>query len=181
MVQLQQTGVHQIESIHYLGAYPKDYARHRIIHDGLRELRVTVHETQDRSALPLRWLNLARKVHSIADGHQSSLVRPGIYFFQCLLRRAGSAGQWYRHLVSFAMASTMRRPVGASCSGSLRRYIHRINNMSAGAVLLDTIQDREYFVERLGLRRDKAFVVYVAPRHRSSGQSSRRLESPRSG
>jgi glycosyltransferase involved in cell wall biosynthesis len=43
----------------------------------------------------------------------------------------------------------------------LLELIDRLNNWAAGAVILDTPQTRAYFVERLGLRPDKAHVAYV--------------------
>jgi len=39
--------------------------------------------------------------------------------------------------------------------------IDRLNNWAAGAVILDTPQTRTYFVDRLGLRPEKAHVAYV--------------------
>ena len=53
-----------IPHVYYLGSYLPDYSRHRIIQAGLRSLGISVIETRDRSAMPLRWWRLARVLHA---------------------------------------------------------------------------------------------------------------------
>jgi len=152
-----------LKCVHYLGAYPATYPRHRIIQTGLRELGITVEETVDQRFLPLRWLRLASRVRNISHHIPLIVGEAGNYLSPVLLE----ARRLKRPLIFDAFVSLLDtiedREVGwrKTVFAPILEAIDRINNWSAARVLLDTEQTRNYFIERLGLRPEKAHVVYV--------------------
>ncbi len=172
---------HLIEHVHYLGSYSTTYARHRIIQSGLRSLGISITEALDQSCLPLRWVRLAKAVREapqdtpIIVGEASNYLSPVL--FEAVRRN---------HPVVFDVFVSLLDTLEDRQSGWRRRslapileWIDRINNRAAGAVILDTHQTQRYFVERLGLHPEKAYVAYVGaetalfrPRPRDKSLSS---------
>lgn len=157
------TGHRPISRVQYLGAYEASYARHRIVQQGLRELGVEIAEYIDRSALPGRWLAMARRLHLAPAATPVIVGEMGNYLTPVLAeaRRLG------RPLVFDPFVSLLDT-LEDRAAGWRRRLlaapselIDRLNNWCASALLFDTPQTRDYFVERLGLRPDKAHVAYV--------------------
>lgn len=152
-----------ISQVRYLGAYQPSYARHRVIQQGLAELGVAVDETIDRGGLPGRWWRLGQALRRTPAGTPIVVGEAGNYLTPVLLeaRRLGLP-------LLFDPFVSLRDSIEDSASGwrraalaPLLELIDRINNWASGAVMLDTPQTRAYFVERLGLRPEKAHVAYV--------------------
>jgi glycosyltransferase involved in cell wall biosynthesis len=152
-----------IDRLSYLGAYLPSYARHRVIQRGLHELGVQVDEIVDRGRLPARWQRLIAALHRIPAGTPVVVGEAGNYLTPVLIeaRRRG-VPLLFDPFVSLrdSVEDTMDGWRGAALA-PLFELIDRLNNWAAGAVILDTPQTRAYFIERLGLRPDKAHVAYV--------------------
>jgi glycosyltransferase involved in cell wall biosynthesis len=153
----------QINRVRYLGAYLPSYARHRVIQRGLRELGVEVDEIVDRGGLPARWRRLVAALRRAPAGMPIVVGEASNYLTPVLLeaRRLGLP-LLFDPFVSLCdsiedNATGWRRAALAP----LLELIDRLNNWAASAVILDTPQTRAYFVERLGLRPEKAHVAYV--------------------
>jgi glycosyltransferase involved in cell wall biosynthesis len=153
----------KIDRVRYLGAYLPSYARHRVIQCGLRELGVEVDEIVDRGGLPGRWGRLIAALHRAPADTPVIVGEAGNYLTPVLIeaRRLGLP-------LLFDPVVSLRDSIEDRADGwrrvalaPLLELIDRLNNWAAGAVILDTPQTRTYFVERLGLRPEKAHVVYV--------------------
>jgi glycosyltransferase involved in cell wall biosynthesis len=152
-----------IDRVRYLGAYLPSYARHRVIQRGLRELGVEVDEIVDRGGLPGRWARLIAALHRAPAATPVIVGEAGNYLTPVLLeaRRLGLP-------LLFDPFISLRDSI-EDCTDGWRRValapllelIDRLNNWAAGAVILDTPQTRAYFIDRLGLRPEKAHVAYV--------------------
>lgn len=157
------TSYTNLTSIHYVGAYAPEYARHRVIQRGLRELGIAVQESIDRGFLPLRWARMAGTVQRISGSGPVIVGESGNYLTPVLL--------WARllgHPVIFDPFVSLRMTADDRLVGVRQRLlaplgelIDRVNNGAAGAILCDTAQTREYFVRQLGAPREKTFVVPV--------------------
>jgi glycosyltransferase involved in cell wall biosynthesis len=164
MQQPPETAVQSgVDRLHYLGAYLPSYARHRVIQRGLQQLGVQVDEIVDRGTLPLRWGRMIAALHRVPAGTPIVVGEAGNYLTPVLIeaRRLGIP-------LLFDPFVSLRDSIEDSMAGwrrvalaPLLELIDRLNNWAAGAVILDTPQTRAYFVERLGLRPEKAHVAYV--------------------
>lgn len=152
-----------MNKIHYFGSYLPNYPRHRIIQAGLREMGISVSETQDRSFLPLRWWHIGTAIRAtprntpIVIGEASNFLTP-IFLYACLLNKP----------IIFDVFVSIRDHIEDSKEGYQLKFfapifeiIDRINNWASSIVLLDTMQSRKFFIEELGLNPEKAFVTYV--------------------
>jgi glycosyltransferase involved in cell wall biosynthesis len=152
-----------IDRMSYLGAYLPSYARHRVIQRGMQQLGVQVDEVVDRGMLPIRWGRMIAALHRIPAGTPIVVGEASNYLTPVLLeaRRLGIP-------LLFDPFVSLRDSIEDSTDGwrraalaPLLELIDRLNNWAAGAVILDTPQTRAYFVERLGLRPEKAHVAYI--------------------
>lgn len=150
-------------TLYYMGSYLPNYARHRIIQQGLEELQINIVEHQDQGFLPLRWLRLMKNARAIdvaaplIIGEASNYLVPLLIDLHCRKRK-----------FLFDPFVSLRDTMEDRYADWLLKYlspifegIDRLNNWAASAVLLDTEQSRSYFIEHLGLDERKAFVVPV--------------------
>ena len=160
---VETTAQVNIDRVRYLGAYLPSYARHRVIQRGLGELGVQVDEIVDRGMLPGRWRRLITALHRAPAATPVIVGEAGNYLTPVLIeaRRLGIP-------LLFDPFVSLRDSIEDSTTGwrrvalaPLLELIDRLNNWAASAVILDTPQTRAYFVERLGLRPEKAHVAYV--------------------
>lgn len=154
---------HTIRRVLYLGAYEPTYARHRVIHSGLREHTIAINEMTNRQWLPVRWLKLAQAVRTSAHDVPIIVGESGNYLAPVLLE-ARRQGRPVLFDVFVSLCDTIEdRETGwrRTLLSPLMKWVDRINNWAAGAVLLDTQQTRTYFINELGLDPNKAHVAYV--------------------
>ncbi len=165
MTQLSMTShsAAMFDTVSYLGSYHPDYARHRVIQQGLRACGINVAETHESGPLPQRWLRMLAALRDMPRHHPLIVGEAGNYLTPVLWEaRRRAFPLVFDPFVSLrdsledrysSMQSTLLGPIFA--------LIDWLNNAPASAVLCDTPQMRSYFVQNLGLAANKAFVVPV--------------------
>lgn len=152
-----------IARVHYLGSYRPDYARHRVIQQGLRDLGVLVDEHCEQGPLLQRWARLSATLAHVPPGCPVIVGEAGNYLTPVLWEaRRRRLPLVFDPFIS--LCDSIEDRASSWRSAALQpplALLDWFNNLPAQAVLCDTPQMREYFIERLGLRPERAFVVPV--------------------
>lgn len=163
MSEIMSSDYRRISPVHYFGSYDANYARHRIIQRGLQELGLAVVERRDQRALPLRWIALTRELARVKRG-QPVVVGESSNFLTPVL----TASRLLGHPAVFDTFVSLRDTVEDRRAGRWTRplsfgagLIDWVNSWAAGAVIFDTGQTRDYFINQFGLPMKKSSVVYV--------------------
>jgi glycosyltransferase involved in cell wall biosynthesis len=168
----------RISEITYVGCYDADYARHRILQAGLRELGIAITETRNQSVLPVRWVRLsvavlrARQDVPVLFGESSNYLLPTLVVAQLARRH-----------VTFDTFVSLKDTYADRHEGVATRplvwlggVLDRLNCGSSNRVIVDTEANRRYFRLELGVPSEKLGVVPVG----AETELFRRTSSPAS-
>lgn len=149
--------------VQYLGTYPPDYARHRIVQKGLAALGVDIEEIRNHDVLPIRYFRLMREVRSAPATSPIVIGEFGNYLLPVLIHaRSLKRTVVFDQFISLGdTAADRHTDIRSSVRAALGFVVDLCNARAASSVLFDTKANRDYFVTRFRLDPSKAYVAYV--------------------
>jgi glycosyltransferase involved in cell wall biosynthesis len=147
----------------YFGIFDPNFSRNKIYTDGLRQNGVEVLVCTDHSKGLLKYWRLFQKHRLLRNKYDAMIVGFPGYIVVPFARLIATAPVYFDALCSFYETQIISRDAykGNPFRLPYVKTIDWLSTRTANKVLVETIEQKNYFVKNLGVREDKVFVTYT--------------------
>lgn len=153
------------KTVIYFGLFDPSFSRNKIYADGLRQNGIEVILCTDSSRGLLKYWRLFKKHRAIKDSYDAMIVGFPGYIVVPFARLIAKRGKpvIYDALCSFYETQIISRNAyrGNPFRIPYVRIVDWLSTRSADFILVESEEQKDYFVESLGVRRDKCIVTYT--------------------